>query len=179
MTVFKPSVGLLLFVAGAVGALAACSPVLDWREVRPAGSGAVLLMPCKPKLQTRTVPLANKMVPMFLWSCDAGNQTWALAHADMGDPTLVSAALSDLQKAAAANVGAVDVQALPLNVPGSTPSASSQRVQTSGRLPDGRAVQTQTAVFAHGTVAFQVTLLGEKLSADGADNFFAALHVAK
>lgn len=180
MLLFKLRAVLPRVVTAAVVAFAltACTPTLDWREVRPAGSGALLLMPCKPSLQSRAVPLANKKVQMSLWSCDAGGQTWALAHADMGEPGKVNAALVDLQTAAAANIGAVDVKPLPLQIPGVTPYTASQRVQWRGQLPDGRPVRAQLAVFARGSVVFQATMMGETLSAEGAETFFAALRPA-
>jgi hypothetical protein len=159
-------------------ALAACSPTLDWREVRPAGSGALLMMPCKPSVQVRWLQLAGKAVQMSLWTCDAGAQTWALAHADVADPTLVNTALNALRMAAMANLGSVDVERLALQIPGATPYAASQREAGRGRLPDGRPVQTQNAFFARGTVVFQATVFGETVPAEGADIFFAALRPA-
>lgn len=156
-------------------ALTGCSPALDWREVRPRGSGATLLMPCKPDELARSVSLAGTTVRLQLAACSAGGQTWALAHADVGDPAQVTPALAELRAAAAANLDAGDGAALPLQVRGATPNRASERVQFSGKLPDGRAAHEQVAVFARGTRVFQATVLGEQLSAEAADTFFGAL----
>lgn len=155
--------------------LAACAPALDWRDVRPVGSGATLLMPCKPTPQERRLPLAGSTVRLSLHACSAGGQTWGLAHADVEDPARVSAALAELRTSAAANVQAGPAERLPLQVPGATPQPESERVHFSGRLPDGRPVRAQLAVFAHGTRVFQATALGERLPDEAAETFFGSI----
>jgi hypothetical protein len=158
--------------------LAACAPALDWREVRPEGSRVVLLMPCKPTAQQRQLPLAGAAVRLSLHACRADGQTWGIAHADVEDPARVAAALAELRASTAANVAAEGVQRLPLEVPGATPQPGSERVRFDGRLPDGRPVQAQVAVFAHGTHVFQVTALGERLPDEAADTFFGSIRLA-
>ena len=67
---------------------------------------------------------------------------------------------------------------LTLKVEGATPNPASQRVQFQGRMPDGRAVTEQVAVFAKGTRVFQAIALGDKLDAEAADTFFGSLRLA-
>ena len=156
--------------------LAGCSPALDWREVRPPGSGAVLLFPCRPAAQERRLPLAGQPVQLQLLACSAGGQTWGLAQADLQDPARLGAALAQLRAAAAANIGAtVPGGVLPLQVPGATPHEGSARVRLAGRLPDGAAAHMQLAVFTHGTQVFQATALGEALSEEAAEVFFTSI----
>jgi len=154
---------------------AACSPTFDWREVRPEGSGATLLMPCKPNSMVRNVRLVGEPVALTLSACSAGGQTWAIASADVGDPTRVTAALDELESAARSNLAGGPAQTLVLAVAGATPNAASRRVQFSGRLGDGTAVQEQVAVFARGTRVFQATVLGPQLPAEGVETFFGSL----
>jgi hypothetical protein len=154
---------------------AACSPTLDWREVRPEGSGATLLMPCKPSSMERSVRLAGDPVALTLSACTAGGQTWAIASADVGDPARVTAALDELEAAARTNLAGGSAQTLALAVAGATPNPASRRVQFSGRLGDGTAVQEQVAVFALGTRVFQATVLGPQLPAEGVETFFGSL----
>lgn len=165
-------------LGAAVGLLAACAPALDWRELRPEGSGLVLLMPCKPERQARQVSLASTQVRLELHACSAGGITWGVAHADVGDPARVGAALDELRASAARNLGAAQATALPLKVEGATPNASSQRVQLAGHMPDGRAAVEQTAVFVKGTRVFQAVALGQALDAEAVDTFFASLRLA-
>jgi hypothetical protein len=154
---------------------AACTPTLDWREVRPEGSGALVLMPCKPSSMTRNVRLAGGTVALSLSACSAGGSTWAIGFADVGDPTRVTAALDELESAARANLAAGPAQVLPMTVAGATPNPASKRVQFSGRLGDGTPVQEQVAVFVHGTRVFQATVLGPQLPAEDVETFFGSL----
>jgi hypothetical protein len=83
--------GLLLLVC-------ACSPALNWRDVR-AGSGTLTaLFPCRPDEQTRTVDLAGQPLKMTLQTCEAQGVLFALASVELsasGAPEPVLAALAD------------------------------------------------------------------------------------
>lgn len=162
----------------AAGLLWGCAPALDWREVRPEGSGATALFPCKPDSHARKVALGPQPVRLVLHACNAGGATWALAHADVEDPARVGAALGELQAAAARNLGATPSGELALKIEGATPNPLSRRVEIQGTFPDGRKVTEQLAVFANGTRVFQATAVGEKLDLDAAETFFSALRVA-
>lgn len=155
--------------------LLACSPALDWREVRPPGTRLQALFPCKPTAQERKVRLAGQTVTLSLHACAAAGWTWGLAHADVVDPTLLGAALNELRSTAAANIGAPAAEPLPAQVPGATPHPASARMHLVGRRPDGQALQMQMAVFAHGTRVFQATVLGERASGEEATSFFGGL----
>ena len=169
--------GLRPGLLGAV-ALAGCAPALDWREVRPPGQAIQALFPCKPSALERRVQLAGTAVSLTLQACAAGGQTWGLASADLGDPTRVGRALTELGTAAALNIGAAAPEATPLQVPGATPNPASLRAELQGSLPDGKAVQMQVAVFAHGTRVYQATVLGPQVPAEAAQTFMGALRVA-
>jgi len=162
-------------VCSALALLGACTPVHDWRDVRVANGVLRAQLPCKPATQVRKVSLAGQPVSLSLHACSAGGQTWALAWSDVQDPMRVGPALRDLRAAAAANVGAAPPVGLPLQVPGATPHADSVRLGLQGQMPDGRPVREQVALFVHGTVVVQATVLGEELPADAVETFFAAL----
>jgi hypothetical protein len=159
----------------AAGWLSACTPVLDWREVRIADSDVSTLFPCKPDQHARQVQLAGQMVRIVLYACTAGSSTWAVAATDVVDPSRVGPALAELRAAAARNLGASQSREMALTVAGATPNAQSVRVQIQGQLPDGRAVTEQLAVFAKGTRVYQATALGETLQPEAADTFFSSL----
>ncbi|HET9646157.1 MAG TPA: hypothetical protein VFP68_23015 [Burkholderiaceae bacterium] len=158
---------------------AACSPALDWREIRPEGSGAIALFPCKPSREVRRVRLAGASIEMTVVACRAGGAMYALAFLDAGDPSKVGVALSALGDAAAANLDASSIQPLSVNVSGMTPHSQAHGVTLVGRLPDGRPVHERLALFAKGTRVFQATMLGERLDAEALDTFFNSLHVPK
>lgn len=172
-----------LSILGSSASLAlvmACSPALDWRELRPAGAGVAALLPCKPASHARRLDLAGAKVTMTLHACTADGVTWALAHADVGDPARVAAALAGLRDAALANLGPARVQtdvAPAMLVSGATPNRQAGRVVIDGRLPDGSVVQEHQLLFVRGTTVFQATAIGPRLDAPALEAFFGGLRV--
>ena len=53
------------WLAAATLALTACSPALDWRQVRPDDAGVEAMFPCKPLSHARTVPLAGQPIVAY------------------------------------------------------------------------------------------------------------------
>ncbi len=155
----------------------ACSPALDWREVRPAGADIAALFPCKPERNSRTLALAGHRVRMEMFACSAGGATYALAYADLPEPGAVGPALSELRALAAANIGADPGVPAVQRVPGMTPQAQAGRVVLAGRLPDGAVVQEQALFFAKGLRAYQASVIGARLDGDAARGFFEALRL--
>jgi hypothetical protein len=159
-------------------AVAGCSPALDWRESRPEGSGAQLMFPCRPASHARRVTLSGADVEMSMFACGAGGTTYALTFADLGDPALVTPALAELAVAVASHVrGGTPAASQPIAVRGMTPNPKATLWRFAGQLPDGRAVQERTALFAHGTRVYQATMLGPALDGEAEEIFFGALRV--
>ena len=155
--------------------LTACAPSLDWREVRVGAAESVALFPCKPAAHARELPLAGQQVKLTLHACQAGDATWGLAWADVGDPARVADALQALQEGVRANLSGARAQARPHSVKGQTPHPSSGRWSLEGRFPDGKPVTGQVAVFSRGTFVFQATALGVVEGSEAADTYFGAL----
>jgi hypothetical protein len=150
--------------------LGGCSPAYDWRDVRPAGTQLALQFPCRPVAQRRAVALAGPPVDLSLLACTAGGQTWALAHADLGDPARVTAALAELRSSTIHKLNAEQTAPGVLAVPGATPNVHSGRVRLLSRPAAAsaayRPLQMELAVFARGTHVFQVSVLGEAVPVD-------------
>lgn len=142
--------------------LTACSPALDWREVRVDSANLVALFPCRPVAQTRELLLGDRPVAMTLQACEAGGATFALAVADVKDPAQVGAALAALRAASQAKQadGAPAAQAAALAVDGATPQQTAGRWVLHGKRADGAALPVDTAVFASGTWVVQATVIG-------------------
>jgi hypothetical protein len=151
--------------------LGACAPALNWREVRPEGSGLRVMFPCKPKPETRQVPLAGAPVPMTMLGCEADGSTFALAHADVGQPERVAPALEALQTALRSKQQGTP-EVLPWSPAGAT---GARRWRLQGRVQDGRTLQVESAVWAHGTRVFQLVALGPRLSAEAGETFIDSL----
>ena len=169
----------LMLCASLIGnAMIACSPALDWREVRPEGSGATALFPCKPKSQTRTTTLAGARAPMTLLSCSVEGVTFGLSHAELGDPSRVTGALVELRSALAANLGASEVRSAAFELAGMTPNSQAVRIWLAGRLPDGAPAAEQALLFVRGTRVYQVVVLGARLDEEATHVFFDSLRLA-
>jgi hypothetical protein len=156
-----------------------CAPTLDWREVRPEGGGALVLFPCKPRSQARITALAGSGVVMTMLACDVAGMTFALSHAELGDPSRVTPALVELRSALAANVGASDVRSAAFELAGMTPNPQAMRIRFAGHLPDGAPVQEQAALFVRGTRIYQVAVLGARLDMAATSVFFESLRLTE
>lgn len=168
----------LTWVLATACAMAACTPVLDWRDARPDGAGLMALFPCRPAGQVRRLALAGTTVEMTLYACSAGDATYAVGFADIGETQQVTGMLAALSAAAARNIGSTgSTEPAPLHVDGMTPNPMAGRWAFSGRRADGRHVQMQVGLFARGTRVFQASMVGTRLNADAIETFFGALRL--
>ena len=178
MSIAVPTARTLAAASGAALLLLGCTPTLDWREVRPPGSGMVALFPCRPGGLERRLALAGQTERLTLYTCSAGDLTWGLAVVDVGDAARRAVVMDALHAAAAANIGTAEIAAGPLTVPGAWPHRSSGLTRLTGRRPDGQVVHMHMAVFTRGTRVFQATVLGADLPDDAVQTFFASLRMA-
>lgn len=144
--------------------LSACQPALNWREVRPAGFGAVALFPCKPEVEQRK--------DMGLAQCEAAGRRFAMSWADVPDPTQVGAALKAMPQALAAKLGQALPPASALQVPGMTPMPEAAEY----RLAAAAGV-TRVAVFAHGGRVYQALMTAERDDAAAWEGFRGGLAI--
>jgi hypothetical protein len=159
-------------------AVAACAPALDWREVRPDGTGLVALFPCKPDRQVRRLPLAGTIVEMSLWACTAAGATYAMGFADVAEPDRVDRGLDELADAAARNIGSLgSAGSGQLSVAGMTPNPRARRLTLAGQMADGVAVHESVAVFARGTRIYQATIVGARLDDAAVEAYFGSLRL--
>lgn len=171
----RPTITIGVLAAAWAGS--ACSPTLNWRELRPEGSGIAASFPCKPDRHARGLVVAGHAVRMEMLVCATGGATYALAFADLPDPAAVAPALADLRARAAVNIAASPGAATPLQVPGMTPNAQAIRVALSGHLPDGAVVQEHAAFFASGLRVYQASVIGSRVGGEAADTFMSALKI--
>jgi len=144
----------------------ACTPALNWRDVRPPDSGVAALFPCKP---------AGATVPMVLMSCSAVSANFALGYAEMVDPTRATLALTELRAAATGNISGRITAQTPLAMNGMTPNALAERLTIEGQRDDGRTISEQAAFFTKGRRVYQASIVADKIDVDAANTFFAAL----
>jgi hypothetical protein len=157
--------------------LCACSPTLDWRQVRPVGLGLEAMFPCRPATLSREVMLAQRRLAMAMHACAAGGSTYAVGAVALDDVRDVGPALTALREAATRNVGGAVTEVTTVQVPGATPQAQAARVLLTGKRPDGREVVEHLAVFAHGHRVFQTMVVGDRPDAEAVSTFFDGLKV--
>lgn len=159
----------------ATGGLVACTPALNWREIRPPDSLVTAMFPCKPDHHSRRVTVAGTPLSMQLSSCTASDNVYALSHIDVGQADRVSPVLEALRQVAAENVGGPTTVKSAQPVPGMTPHPLAQRLGWSGTRADGSTIAAQAAFFTQGTQVYQATVVGTRLDAEAADTFFSGL----
>jgi hypothetical protein len=123
--------------------------------------------------------LAGATIQIHLYACRTGDQVFALAWADLGDPARSSAALVAMREGVRTRLGASAAEGLALQVPGATPNAAAGRWRISGRGSQGKAAVEQIALFSHGLQVFQASVVGERIDEPAAEAFFASLRVAQ
>jgi hypothetical protein len=152
--------------------LSACSPTFNWRELRPEGTPLEALMPCKPEMAERSVPLGGSPTLLHMHSCKTGGLTFALAWADAPDAGAVPAALTDWQRASLAALRADPAHRWNTKVSGST---LTQGIQVQGTDPQGQPVQARLVYFARGNQVFQAAIYGPALSDEVSATFVDGL----
>lgn len=171
-------------VLGGLVGLSACTPALDWREIRPEQApGFQATFPCRPDHVSRPVTLSSMAQPvlMHMWSCQTGDITWAVSQVRAHDVTEVEPTLTTLARTMHNNLSAASVlagdttpvQELALGavkVPGMTPQAQSQAWRFQARRVDARGRPLEVVVtawhFSHGLQVFQASVT-QPMGAEG------------
>ena len=86
-------------------ALTACSPSLNWREVRDGDAGYTVLLPAKPASHARDVNLGDLKVNMQMTAAEVDDMNFAVASAAIDDDAQRKAALDMMQQAMVKNIG--------------------------------------------------------------------------
>ncbi len=172
---------LWLLAGGLAVMLGACSPAMNWRDVRPDDSGLVGQMPCRPASHARDIALGGQTLKLTMHACTAQGQTFAIAWGDVANVAHVEGVLLALKQATLANTAASDQPAsMPLSVRGATAQRVAGRWAWRGMLGSrdqgAESVDTQTALFARGTRVVQASVVGRAIQPADADLFLASLH---
>ena len=173
---YRPAV-----VAEVALAAAACTPSLNWREVRLASTTAVALLPCKPDRAERSVPLGGEPTTLAVSGCEAGGATFALMAAKVPAGRAPDELLAGWQQATLANMRVSGTPARqPFHPPKGLPLAHAQRVVAQGQQADGRSVTAQAVWTARtagdgGTELVHAVMYAERPQPAVADAFFEGI----
>ena len=156
--------------------LAACSPDLNWRDVRSDDGRLVHWFPCRPVQQVRTLPLAGRDRRVELRVCDAAGASWAQMRVELERPDEADAVGQVLLQASAAKLGTV-AAVRPVSLAGASQTPGPARATLQGRGPDGRQLRAGVLVFGVGGAVYQLTALGEALTEESIETFMASVRV--
>ena len=159
--------------------ISACTPALNWREVRfePAdGSTLKAELPCKPDTATRKQQLNDIQVELGMMGCVVNETTFTLSRIPLTNPLDAPKVLAAWQAAAAANVKANPVPSMTATVAGAGAWPPAARVTLTGT-----ATQAQILWFAKqtstGLTLYQAALYGKQPSNEAVTTFFESLQL--
>jgi hypothetical protein len=104
-------------------ALPACTPRLDWREVRGPDAPFVVLLPAKPASHTRPVNLDGMQIDMTMTAAEVDGVTFAVGSASLADRSKANAALQAIKTALIRNIGGTLRREKALPASADTPAA--------------------------------------------------------
>ncbi|SIR57255.1 hypothetical protein [Pseudacidovorax sp. RU35E] len=167
-----------------LAALAACSPVFNWRDV-PLGDGLLALLPCKPDRAQRDVDLAGRTVSLEMAGCAAGDATFAVARMDGGSSPAEAQQRMEAWRASARAPWRArgQVQETPGRVPGAAQVPASVDLVADGDTGSSTGVQQASMRwFARADGAgrytlYQATVLGRPSDAQALETFWEGLRL--
>ena len=161
--------------------LLACSPGLNWRDVRPAQAPLLALFPCKPDQAERNLPLVDREVLVKMLVCEADGAVFTLAYTDLKSELRLGETLDLWRKATLTQIKASASNVTPFTLKGALSLPQSSKVVAKGSKPDGRALTLHAAWFAVGTTVFQGAVYFSRETADAngavAETYFSGLRL--
>jgi hypothetical protein len=159
--------------------ISACTPTLNWREVRfeaPDGTTLKAELPCKPDATTRKQQLGGSQVELGMMGCVANETTFTLSRIPLTNPLDVPKVLAAWQAAAVVNVQASPNPTTAVTVAGASAWPPAARVTLTGATS-----QVQIIWFAKqsstGFTLYQAALYGKEPSNEAAVTFFESLQL--
>jgi hypothetical protein len=175
LSIFVTSSALLL--------LFACTPTLNWREVRlesANGSALKAQLPCKPDAATRKQQLANIQVELGMMGCVAGDATFTLSRIPLSDPLAAPKVLAAWQAFALSSLNAQPATVRGINIAGASAWPPTARVTLAGTT-----TQADIAWFARqsttGLTLYQAAMYikapAKPASTEAVTTFFESLQI--
>ncbi|HTD04036.1 hypothetical protein [Undibacterium sp.] len=166
--------------AAAVLALAACSPKLDWREVRGSDAPYTALLPAKPASYSRQIDLHGIKMTMNMMAADVDGTTFAIGSAKLPDNAQALAALEGMKDGMLKNINGRVTSEKSAGASAATTNGSKQTrsydVEARGSLQNGQAVVLAARFVASDQWVYQAVIMGnEKLvTRDAIDTFMTS-----
>jgi len=156
--------------------LAACSPSLNWREVRPGGELKALL-PCKPDQGSRRQSLAGREIEVKMLGCEAAGALYAVSVAELGDASHALAVQVQWQANLLGNMRATTSASSAWSLKGANALMEPVRLQARGQRPDGKPVVAEAVWFAYGARLYHAVIYAERMAGEMSEPFFSSLEL--
>ena len=167
------------FFCAYLSLISACTPALNWREVRfesADGSTLKAALPCKPDHATRKQQLGDIQVDLSMMGCSVSDVTFTLSRIPLTNPLDAPKVLASWQAAAAANVKTNPVPSTAVSVSGAAAWPPASRVTLTGSATQAHmrwfAKQTST-----GITLYQAALYGKQPGNEAVTTFFESLQL--
>jgi hypothetical protein len=164
--------------------LFACTPALNWRDVRlesADGSALKAALPCKPDNATRKQQLSDIQVNLSMMGCVANETTFTLSRVPLTDPLDAPKVLAAWQAAAVANVGIKQVGDKPAPMTAANVSGAGAWPPAARVTLNGATIQAHMLWFAKqtatGLTLYQAALYGKQPSNEAITTFFESLQL--
>ncbi|MEY4294972.1 MAG: hypothetical protein RLY82_660 [Pseudomonadota bacterium] len=157
--------------------LCACTPALNWREVRlesADGSTLKAVLPCKPDTATRRQQLANIQVELSMMGCVANETTFTLSRIPLGNPLDAPKVLAAWQAAGVTNLEAKNAPLVIATVSGAGTWPAAARSTLVGKTTQAQMLwfAKQTAT---GVTLYQAAMYGKQSANETIATFFESL----
>jgi hypothetical protein len=166
-----------LLLSSLVVLLLACSPTLNWREVRLAGGELKALLPCKPDQATRRQSIAGRELELRMLGCEAGGALYALSVVELGDAADALAVQVQWQANLLGTLQANTSASSPWGLKGAGSSLEPVQLNAQGMRPDGRPLAARAVWFAQGTRLYHAVLYANHISTEMSEPFFSGLEL--
>lgn len=135
--------------------LGACTPALNWREVRFDNALLVGWMPCKPDRAQRTVDLGGQAGQLSLMGCEADGMDFSLAQLALPSSLSAAQAQQAWKTASLASLQApADAPSQAWVLAGASPAMAPQRTVAQG----GQGLSARWAWFAYDGQLYQAAV---------------------
>lgn len=158
-------------------ALVACSPSLNWREVRLGGGELKAMLPCKPDQASRRQSLAGYELDLAMVGCEAGGGLYAISVVELGNPLQASPVQAQWQTNLLATLQAQGSSRQRYAIRGASAQPEAVQLLAQGRGPEGRALMVQAVWFTRGNRLYHAALYAERLSPEMSEPFFGGMEL--
>lgn len=153
-----------------------CSPTFNWREVRQDGAPIKMMLPCKPDMGQRELPLIQGQSHMVhMVGCKTGGYTFAIAWADVRQASMASAALIAWRSATLEQLHVDTRSDSPVSISGVGRQHPTTLVRVAGVTAKGEQVAMEGAWFIKDSYVFQAMIVGDRPADQVSEPFFSGM----